>query len=625
MSPNSTIRLTTAQAILRYLARQHSVRDGVTRRLVPGVLGIFGHGNTGGIGQALDDYRDDFFFIEGRNEQGIGHIAAGYAKVMRREATLACTSSIGPGSTNMITAAAGAHINRLPILLFPADTYMARRQGPILQGLENPVGADVTVNDCFRPVSRFFDRIVRPEQIIDTLPRAMRALTDPVECGPVVLALPQDVQVETFDFPAGLFEEHQWLIERPKPDDSVVAAAARLLAAAERPLIVAGGGVAYSRAEAELLAFAEEHSIPIGETFAGRSTVPPEHPLALGGLGFTGSTAATAAAREADVVVAAGTRLSDVLTGSKSMFQNPGVRFVGLNINGTDASKFGAQPVTGDLRESLGALTEAMRGQDAPDRSDYTAHIGSLKDAWNFVRVKATQPAESPPLRQSELIDVLNRDTRAGDVVVAAAGTLPGDLFAFWDGEFGADCHLEFGYSCMGYEIAGAVGARLAGAPGHVVALVGDATLLLSSSEIAVAAQHGLDITVIVSDNSGMRSIVGLEGRILARPYANVFDHRDPDTLQLGGEIDFDLPKMGEALRAKTFAVGTREELADALADARQHDGPCMIVARTDNSRSSTESTVWWDIPAAPSSEHTDMTELRQAYERGHADQRHHL
>ena len=625
MSQQSTIRLTTAQAILRYLARQYSTRDGSTRRLVPGVLGIFGHGNSAGIGQALDDYRDDFFFVEGRNEQGIGHIAAGYAKTTRREATLACTSSIGPGSTNLITAAAGAHINRLPILLLPADTYMARRGGPILQGLENPAGADVTVNDCFRPVSRFFDRIVCAEQVIDTLPRAMRALTDVVECGPVVLALPQDVHVETFDFPAALFEAHEWLIERPKPDASAVDAAARLLAAAERPLIVAGGGVAYSRAEAELLAFAEEHSIPIGETFAGRSTVPGDHGLALGGLGFTGSTAATAAAREADVVVAAGTRLADVVTGSKSMFQNPGVRFLGLNVNGSDAAKFGAQPLTGDLRESLGALGEAMRGLDAPDRRDYMAHVGNLKEAWNSVRVKASQPAESPPLRQSELIDVLNRDTRAGDVVVAAAGTLPGDLFAFWDGEFGADCHLEFGYSCMGYEIAGALGARLAGAPGHVVALVGDATLLLGPSEIAVAAQHGLDITVIVSDNAGMRSIVGLEGRVVARPYANVFEHRDPETLQLGAEIGFDLVKMGEALRTRTFAVATREDLAEALVAARSHDGPCMIVARTDNSRSSAESTVWWDIPAAPSAEHSDLTGLRQAYERGLADQRYHL
>lgn len=620
-----TLTLTTAQAIVRYLASQHSERDGVTNRLVPGILGIFGHGNTGGIGQALDDYREDFFFVEGRNEQGMGHIAAGYAKTTRRESTLACTTSVGPGSTNLITAAAGAHLNRLPILLIPSDTYISRTQGPILQGLEHSVSADISVNDCFRPVSQFFDRIVRAEQLIDTLPRAMRALTDQVATGPVVLSLPQDVQNETFDFPLALFDRRVWPIDRPRPDERSVAAAAELLAKAQRPLIVAGGGVVYSRAEQQLLEFAERFHIPVGETFAARGAMPQGHSLNLGALGFTGSPAAIQAAREADLVIAMGTRLADVITGSRSIFSDPNVQFIGININGADAHKLGAKAVVGDLRESLVELGEKLGKAEIADRTQHMTRVEQLQASWGAIRVRATESQEASPLRQSEMVEVLNTMTQPGDVVVAAAGTAPGDLFALWAGNDDAECHIEFGYSCMGYEIPGALGARLAKADGEIYSLVGDATFILNPSEVAVAAQHRLKITIIVSNNNGMRSIVGLENRLVARPYANLFDKRDPSSFALDDPIVFDLAGVAEGLGAKVFDADSRASFESAIESARLEQGPCVIVVTTDTGRSTVETGVWWDIPVAPSSERTDVGDLRRAYEAGRVDQRYHL
>jgi 3D-(3,5/4)-trihydroxycyclohexane-1,2-dione acylhydrolase (decyclizing) len=619
----STVKLTSAQAIVRFLTSQYTSRDGVVQRLVPGILGIFGHGNSGGIGQALDDYRDDFFFIEGRNEQGLGHIAAGYAKTARRESTLAVSTSVGPGSTNLITAAAGAHLNRLPILLFPSDTYMSRLQGPILQGLEHPLSPDMSVNDCFRPVSRFFDRIVRAEQVIDTLPRAMQALTDQADAGPVVISLPQDVQIEPFDYPLALFDTRVWPIERPRPDATSIDTALKVLASAERPIIVAGGGVVYSRAEKELLAFAEKFQIPVAETFAARGTMPRRHRLNLGALGFTGSPSATNAAREADLVIAAGTRLSDCITGSRSIFSNPTVRFIGMNINGADAIKLGATAIVGDLREAI--LELASKLGSSVDRSQYMTRIEEHQSGWYAIRRRATESLEAPPLRQSEMVEILNSMTQPGDVVVAAAGTLPGDLFALWAGDDDAECHIEFGYSCMGYEIPGGLGARLAKDGGEVYSLVGDATFILNPSEIAVAAQHRLKITVIISNNIGMRSIVGLEKRLVARPYANLFEERDPTTFKLGPQMTFNLAQVAEGLGARTFVADSRESFALAVESARSEDGPCVIVVATDCGRSTVETGVWWDIPVPASSERTDVSRLRAVYEAGRADQRVHL
>ena len=624
MSQQSRSVLTVSQALVRYLSAQYSTRDGNSIRLIPGFLGIFGHGNTGGIGQALDEHRGEMFFIEGRNEQGMAHTAAAYAKQMRRESTLACTTSIGPGSTNMITAAAGAYINRLPVLLLPADTYATRRQGTILQGLENPAAADLSVNDCFRPVARFFDRITRPEQLLDSLPRAMRTLTDPVEVGPVVISLPQDVQVEAFAFPTSFFEPRHWSIARPAAEAGALQSAAERIKAAKRPVIVAGGGVFYSRAEAELLELSRRARIPVVETFAGKGLMPSDNELALGGLGVGGTTAANAVARAADLVLCAGTRLSDFVTGSQSVFQNPDVQFVGLNINPADANKYGALPVVGDLRETLHELVRMLADMSSTTSYHYEGEIAKVKSDWKGIRARALDAEAAPPLRQSEAVGVLNEVAQPGDTLVTSAGTLPGDVMRFWEREDDKKCHIEFGNSCMGYDIAGAIGVRLAQPEGEVFALLGDATFILSPSDVAVAVQHHLKITVVVCDNHGMRSIRGLEGSLVARPFANIFDFRDPQTYATGDAVHFDIGRIGEGLGACVYRATTKEELSDALAAARAEDRSCLIVVTVDNGRTTTGSDVWWDIAPAEVSQHADVSQLRSAYERRREEQRFH-
>jgi 3D-(3,5/4)-trihydroxycyclohexane-1,2-dione acylhydrolase (decyclizing) len=621
MSAETTVRLTVSQAIVRYLVAQYSERDGLATRLIPGFLGIFGHGNSGGFGQALDESRKDVFFIEGRNEQGMAHIAAAYAKAMRRESTLACTTSIGPGSTNMITAAAGAYINRLPLLLLPADGYATRRPGTILQGLENPAGADLSVNDCFRPISSLFDRITRPEQLLDALPRAMRTLTDPSEVGPVVLSIPQDVQVEAFEFPTRLFEERRWRIARPKPETEPVLAAIQDLADAERPLIVAGGGVLYSRAENELLAFAEAAKIPVAETLGGKGAMQSDSPLALGGLGVAGTTAANGVAAEADVILCVGTRLSDFVTGSQSVFRNPDAKFIGLNISPRDAVKFGGLPVVADARVALRRFSEVIQ---TPDRSDYLSQIGSLQDEWQQTRSAATEPMDAPPLRQTELIGLLNEHLEPGDTLVTSAGTLPGDVFRYWDAAGGKECHIEFGYSCMGYDIAGAIGVGLAPNAGRVFALLGDATFLLSPSELAVAVQHRRKITVIIADNQGMQSILGLEARTVANPYANAFQYRDPFTYELQDPIGFDLARIGQGFGVSVWSASTRDDFQTALQASSEVEGPSLIVVNSDVGRAPEVEGAWWDIAPAAVSANGEVDQLREIHERGRENQRFH-
>ncbi len=411
----SMIRLTTAQAIVRYLQVQHSERDGDTRRLIPGIFGIFGHGNVHGLGQAIDEYGADLTFFQGRNEQSMVHAAAAFAKATRRRATLAVTSSIGPGATNMITGAAGATINRLPVLLFPGDIYATRHQGPVLQQLEHPSAGDVTVNDCFRPVSRFFDRIVRPEQLLTALPEAMRVLTSTAETGAVVIALPQDVQSHAYDFPAGFFEERSWRIERPQPDERRIAEAVELLRAARRPLVVAGGGVRYAEAEAELAALAEQLGIPVAETFAGKGAVQEDAWYGLGGLGLEGNPGTNEVARQADLVLCVGTRLTDFATGSHSLFQAPEVRFVAVNVDGRDARKEGAVPIVADAREALRALTEAAAAAQISRDAGYRAEVEQIRQGWLEQRRRAGEPVEGERMSQGRLILTLNELARPGD------------------------------------------------------------------------------------------------------------------------------------------------------------------------------------------------------------------
>lgn len=621
MNPEETVRLTASQAIVRYFIAQYSSRDNIETRFIPGFVGIFGHGNTGGFGQAIGEVRDEAFFIEGRNEQGMAHTAAAYAKAMRRTATLACTTSIGPGSTNMVTAAAGAYINRLPLLLLPADTYAARRPSTILQGLENPAGADVTANDCFRPVSRFFDRIMRPEQLLDALPRAMRTLTDPVDTGPVVLSVPQDVQVEAFDFPTRFFDRRVWKIGRPLPEESALADALAMLARAERPLIVAGGGILYSQAEDELIAFASKARIPVAETLAGKGAIPASSELSLGGLGVAGTEVANAVARDADLVLCVGTRLSDYVTASQSIFQNPQVRFIGVNVSSADAHKYGATPVIADAREALAQLLARVPDASA-ERADYLNGVREVKQSWSAVREEAMAPDNAPPLRQSELVGLLNDAMQPRDTLVTSAGTLPGDVFRYWETRPDVTCHIEFGNSCMGYDIAGAIGVGLADGAGEVFALLGDGTFLLSPTDIAVAVQHRRKITVVISDNRGMRSIRNLETRNMTSPYANLFQFRDPFSYGLEDDVSFDLASISRGLGAQVFSAATRDELAAALQSARESSVPCVIVVSTEIDRATRVESPWWDIPPAQVSENDELDTPREIYTRGQHQQR---
>lgn len=611
----NTVRVTTAQAIVRYLQVQHSERDGETRRLVPAIFGIFGHGNVIGVGQALDEYGQELPFLQGRNEQSMVHAAAAYAKASRRRATLACTSSIGPGATNMVTGAALATINRLPVLLLPGDAYATRHQGPVLQQLEHPSSRDVSVNDCFRPVSRFFDRITRPEQLLNALPEAMRVLTDPVETGAVTLALPQDVQAHAWDFPAHLFEERSWRIERPRPDERRLAEAVEALASAERPLVIAGGGVLYSEAEEALLAFAQATGIPVAETFAGKGALQEDSWLALGGVGLEGNPAASRLAKEADLVLAVGTRLTDFATGSQSVFQNPDVRFVAVNVWGRDARKQGALPVVGDARVVLEALTEALRRRGVATREEYRHEVERVRSEWLGVRAALSEHATGEAMSQAELILTLNEVAERGDTVIAAAGTPPGDLLKIWDATGGRSCHLEFGYSCMGYELPAGVGVRMAQEGGEVYVYIGDGTFLLNPGELVTALQERLKMTVVISENHGYQSIRRLQMWRAGRDFGNEFRSRTNGRLA-GDYLELDLAKTAEGMGARTWRVESGDALRSALEEARGEERVCVIVCETEPHRYLPASEVWWDVAPPEASEDPLVQELRAEYER---------
>ncbi|MDQ3824008.1 MAG: 3D-(3,5/4)-trihydroxycyclohexane-1,2-dione acylhydrolase (decyclizing), partial [Actinomycetota bacterium] len=549
---HGTVRLTTAQALVRYLQAQHSERDGERRRLVPGMWGIFGHGNVIGLGQALEEHGSDLTFFQGRNEQSMAHAAAAFAKATRRRQTLACTSSIGPGATNMITAAAGATINRLPVLLLPGDVYATRHQGPVLQQLEHPLAGDVSVNDCFRPVSRFFDRITRPEQLLTALPEAMRVLTSPVETGAVTIALPQDVQSHAWDYPERFFEEREWRIERPLPDPRRIAEAVELLRGAERPLIVAGGGVHYSEAGDALAELARATGIPVAETFGGKGALAEDSWLALGGVGLEGNPGASAIAKEADLVLAVGARLTDFATGSHSLYRNPDVRFVAVNVWGRDATKEGALPIVADAREALTALTEAARTAGVATSDAYRDRVRAVRDEWLATLRELADPVAGEAMSQAQLILALNEHAQPGDTVIAAAGTPPGDLLKIWDATGARHCHLEFGYSCMGYELPAGVGVRLAQPEGEVVVYIGDGTFLLNPGELVTMVQEGLKVTVVISENHGYQSIQRLQLWRHGRWFGNEFRARRNGRLE-GDYVRLDLARAAEGLGAKAW------------------------------------------------------------------------
>jgi 3D-(3,5/4)-trihydroxycyclohexane-1,2-dione acylhydrolase (decyclizing) len=620
-NPTDTMRLTVAQAIVKYLQVQFSERDGQTRRLIPAMFGIFGHGNVAGMGQALYECGDSLPYHQPCNEQSMVHTAIGFAKASQRLATLACSASIGPGSTNMVTGAATATINRLPVLLLPSDYYATRYQGPVLQQLEHPISADVSVNDCFRPVSRFFDRISRPEQLLTALPEAMRVLTDPADTGAVTLALPQDVQQHAYDYPARLFEKRTWRIERRLPDPRRINEAVGLLLESKRPMIVAGGGVHYAQAWEELQAFSEAFGIPVAETFGGKGAIRNVSPLNLGGFAVTGTPCAGKAASQADLVICIGTRLTDFATGSQSAFNHANVRFLNINVGGHDACKQGALPILADAREALRALTHAAKTAGVKPDSNYVKEITGLREQWERQlkeEVYVQVPGEM--MSQGQLIGVLNEEAKSGDIVIGAAGSPPGDLMKIWDASKGRACQLEFGYSCMAYEIPAGIGARMAQPEGEILVFIGDGTYLMNPTEIVTAVQEGLKITIVVSENHGYQCIRGLQLDRAGRSFGNEFRRRDQASNRLEGEyLRIDFAQNAASMGARTWNANSPDSFKKALQEARRETGTCVIVVETEKYRFLPGAGVWWDVAVAETSHDPVTQKLRSDYEQNRA------
>jgi 3D-(3,5/4)-trihydroxycyclohexane-1,2-dione acylhydrolase (decyclizing) len=605
-----TRRLTVAQALVRFLASQHSERDGVTQRLIAGCLGIFGHGNVAGIGQALLEAGDDLRYHQARNEQAMVHTAAGYARMRNRLSTFACTSSIGPGATNMVTGAAGATINRLPVLLLPGDVFATRVANPVLQQLEDPRSPDVSVNDCLEPVSSFWDRINRPEQLISSALEAMAVLTDPARTGAVTLALPQDVQAEAFDFPEEFLAERVWPIRRPPPEPRALAAAAELIGSARRPLIVAGGGTIYAEATGELREFCEATGIPVAETQAGKGSLPYDHPSALGAIGATGTTAANAIARQADVVIGIGTRWSDFTTASRSLFAE-GARFVNLNVAPMDAVKQAGVPLLADARAGLVALGEALGGYAV--ELDYRRRAAELAREWDAVVQRAYRLGHGPPLAQSEIIGAVNDVSQPRDVVVCAAGSMPGELHRLWRTRDPKGYHVEYGYSCMGYEIAGGLGVKLAAPDREVFVLVGDGSYLMMAQELVTAVQEGVKLNVVLVQNHGFASIGALSEAVGSQRFGTSYRYRDPDSGRLDGDLlPIDLAANAASLGAEVLRATTAEELRTALEQARKSSRTTVVHVPSDPLVPAPDSGAWWDVPVA---EVAGLESTRQARE----------
>jgi 3D-(3,5/4)-trihydroxycyclohexane-1,2-dione acylhydrolase (decyclizing) len=614
-----TVRLTMAQALVQYLPAQHSERDGKTMRLIPAMFGIFGHGNATGLGQALWEYGQDLPFYQPCNEQSMVHTATGFAKANLRRATLACTASIGPGSTNMLTGAATATINRIPVLLLPSDYYATRYQGPVLQQLEHPVSADVSVNDCFRPVSRFFDRISRPEQLLTALPEAMRVLTDPAETGAVTLALPQDVQGHAYDYPVHFFDKRIWRLERRLPDPQRIREAVELLRASRRPFVIAGGGVHYSEAWSELETFCKKFGIPVGETFGGKGALQNDSDLALGGFGLTGTPAGGKIASEADLVICVGTRLTDFSTGSHSAFHNPDVRFISINVCAHDAYKLGALPITADARLALDALTKAAEAAQVKPDESYIDEIRETKREWlSQVHEKVYQQSPAEAMSQGQLVGVLNDSAKSGDTVIAAAGSPPGDLHSLWNATGGKKCHLEFGNSCMGYELPASLGVRMAQPKGEVIVFIGDGTYLMNPTELVTAVRERLKIIVVISDNRGHQCIRNLQLNRAGHALGTELRMRDPKTNRLEGEyVEIDLARNAESMGARVWNVSTPDQACNALREAREEKRPCVIVAQTEKHKFIPGSGIWWDVVVAESTNDPVTRKLRAEYEEG--------
>jgi 3D-(3,5/4)-trihydroxycyclohexane-1,2-dione acylhydrolase (decyclizing) len=628
VSTSPTMRLTVAQAVVRFLSVQHSERDGEEHKLFAGCFGIFGHGNVAGIGQALLEAELNepgaLPYHQARNEQGMVHASVAFARMRNRLSTFACTSSIGPGATNMLTGAALATINRLPVLLLPADVFATRVSSPVLQELELPHTYDVSVNDAFRPLSRFFDRVWRPEQLPAALLGAMRVLTDPAETGAVTLALPQDVQAEAYDWPAELFDRRVWHVARPVPERAALGRAAEVIRSARRPLIIAGGGVIYSEATGDLRSFVEATGVPVAETQAGKGSLPYDHPLALGAVGSTGTTAANQVAAEADVVIGIGTRYSDFTTASRTAFANPGVRFVNVNIAAFDAAKQSGVVVVADAREALRALAEALAGWSTEPA--YRARAGDLARDWDATVERAYKLGHQPLPAQSEVIGVVNEVSGPRDVVICAAGSMPGDLHKLWRTRDPKGYHVEYGYSCMGYEIAGGVGAKMAAPDRDVFVMVGDGSYLMMAQELVTAVQEGIKVIVVLVQNHGFASIGELSESLGSQRFGTWYRYRNAASGRLDGDVlPVDLAANAESLGVRVMRARTIDEFRDALRQAKAAQEPVLVQVETDPLVPAPGSESWWDVPVAEVSNLDSTRKARRSYEVSKARQRNFL
>ena len=618
----TTVRATMAQALVRFLAAQKVERDGVTQPFFAGMWGIFGHGNVTGLGQALEETGARPFYRP-QNEQAMVHTSIAYAKMKNRLQTFACTSSVGPGATNMVTGAATATVNRLPVLLLPGDTFASRLPHPVLQQLEHPMAMDISVNDAFRPVSRFWDRITRPEQLLSSLPEAMRILTDPAETGAVTLCLPEDTQTEAYEYPAAFFQERITTLYRNLPALAALDRAAELIRTAQRPLIIAGGGVIYSEATAELADFAERFGIPVCETQAGKGSLPWNHPLNVGPIGANGGLAANRLAAQADLVLLIGTRFADFTTASRTAFQDPAVQFVAINVAAYDAHKAGSLPLVGDARATIEALGERLSASGFTTVAAYGDEVERLKNEWDRTVDSIRAVADPNALNQANVIGIVNEASGPRDVVVCAAGGLPGDLLKLWRPVDPKGYHLEYGYSCMGYEIAGGLGVKMAAPDREVFVMVGDGSYLMLHTEIVTSIQEGRKIVIVLLDNGGFGCIRGLQMANGTPSFGTELRFRDEATGQaIGANVPVDFGRNAESLGALAIHVRNEHELRQALEQAKQADRTTLISIAVPIDVQVPGFESWWDVPVAEVTDQPSVEAARDAYEEKRKKQR---
>ena len=625
MEESKTKRLTMAQAVIAFIKNQYTERDGIEQPFFGGCFGIFGHGNVAGIGQALQQ-NPDFRYYQVRNEQAMVHMASAFSKINNRLQTMVCTSSIGPGATNMITGAATATINRLPVLLLPGDIFARRNVAPVLQQLESTQSQDFSVNDCFKPVSRYWDRINRPDQLLSALPEAMRVLTSPIETGAVTLALPQDVQTEAFEYPMAFFRKRVWHIRRNRPDINALGAAVKLIRASKSPMIVAGGGVIYSEATEALREFVDQTGIPVGETMAGKGSLPFDHSLMLGGIGVTGTLAANRIACDADLVISIGTRYSDFTTASKTAFQNPDVRFININVTEFDAFKHHGLAVIGDARVTIEELSALLEGYQVDEA--YRSEAVQLHVAWENEVERIYNIRNTPLPSQGELIGFLNELSSPEAIIVNAAGSMPGDLHKLWRARHPKNFHMEYGNSCMGYEIAGGLGVKMAAPERDVYVIVGDGSYLMLSSDLATSIQEGFKLIVVLLDNGGFKSIGALSRSLGQDGFGTRFVYPKDSVLpgdSAGSdvkELSIDFPANARSLGAEVIECQTSEDYAAAIKAAQVTDRTTLIYIHSDRYVSVPGYESWWDVPVAEVSEMPTVQEARKAWQANRTKER---